>query len=40
MIENQNNQKKYFDKKGTAKETVFEENEKIWLQNKLKKNME
>ncbi|KAF0765586.1 Uncharacterized protein FWK35_00006032 [Aphis craccivora] len=37
MKENQLNQKKYFDKKGTIKEVAFEEKEKIWLQDKLNK---
>jgi len=30
--------KKYFDQKGTVKETTFEEKEKVWLQDKFKKH--
>jgi len=37
MKENQLKQKKYFDNKGTIKEVVFEEKEKVWLQDKFKK---
>ncbi|KAF0685201.1 Uncharacterized protein FWK35_00034197, partial [Aphis craccivora] len=38
MKENQSNQKKkYFDNKGTIIEVVFEEKEKIWLQDKVNK---
>lgn len=37
MIENQITQKRYFDQKGTVKEMLFEEGEKVWLQDKFNK---
>lgn len=36
-IENQETRKRYFDQKGTVKEMVFEEGEKVWLQDKFNK---
>lgn len=37
MIENQNTQERYFDLKGMVKEMLFEEGEKLWLQDKFNK---
>jgi len=37
MSENQKSQKFYFDRKGTIKEIVYSEGEKVWVQYKFDK---